>query len=108
MRTILVWMFVLLACACAAQAQDTPGPESFTDSASYTPGPAASPPLPSPIPGQASRSRENRIESGAFQLGVGYEFVRFRSSAFYASLSGLRSEERRVGKECRSRWSPYH
>src|SRR3712207_7515984 len=23
-------------------------------------------------------------------------------------LQGLRSEERRVGKECRSRWSPYH
>ena len=23
-------------------------------------------------------------------------------------LSDLRSEERRVGKECRSRWSPYH
>src|ERR1035437_701115 len=23
-------------------------------------------------------------------------------------LLGLRSEERRVGKECRSRWSPYH
>ena len=22
--------------------------------------------------------------------------------------SGRRSEERRVGKECRSRWSPYH
>ena len=22
--------------------------------------------------------------------------------------SGSRSEERRVGKECRSRWSPYH
>ena len=22
--------------------------------------------------------------------------------------SGMRSEERRVGKECRSRWSPYH
>src|SRR5574340_1699221 len=26
-------------------------------------------------------------------------------SSFYYSL---RSEERRVGKECRSRWSPYH
>src|SRR2546430_1797891 len=25
-----------------------------------------------------------------------------------ASLAGTRSEERRVGKECRSRWSPYH
>ena len=23
-------------------------------------------------------------------------------------LSVIRSEERRVGKECRSRWSPYH
>src|SRR3712207_9237563 len=23
-------------------------------------------------------------------------------------FSGFRSEERRVGKECRSRWSPYH
>src|SRR3712207_621546 len=25
-----------------------------------------------------------------------------------AERLGLRSEERRVGKECRSRWSPYH
>ena len=23
-------------------------------------------------------------------------------------ILGIRSEERRVGKECRSRWSPYH
>ena len=23
-------------------------------------------------------------------------------------IPGSRSEERRVGKECRSRWSPYH
>ena len=26
----------------------------------------------------------------------------------FARLGTLRSEERRVGKECRSRWSPYH
>src|SRR5260370_40210298 len=26
----------------------------------------------------------------------------------FGGLPGLRSEERRVGKECRSRWSPYH
>ena len=25
-----------------------------------------------------------------------------------APAVGVRSEERRVGKECRSRWSPYH
>src|SRR5258708_37614250 len=24
------------------------------------------------------------------------------------AVVGIRSEERRVGKECRSRWSPYH
>ena len=23
-------------------------------------------------------------------------------------IAAVRSEERRVGKECRSRWSPYH
>ena len=26
----------------------------------------------------------------------------------YELIGGARSEERRVGKECRSRWSPYH
>ena len=29
-------------------------------------------------------------------------------AAFWLSSLDLRSEERRVGKECRSRWSPYH
>src|SRR3712207_9219916 len=31
-----------------------------------------------------------------------------RTVAREADLSTGRSEERRVGKECRSRWSPYH
>src|SRR3712207_9085566 len=30
------------------------------------------------------------------------------SLALLRAHPGLRSEERRVGKECRSRWSPYH
>ena len=29
-------------------------------------------------------------------------------SALPSEVVDLRSEERRVGKECRSRWSPYH
>src|SRR2546430_4876715 len=29
-------------------------------------------------------------------------------AAFKLIQQSLRSEERRVGKECRSRWSPYH
>src|SRR3989441_13282515 len=31
-----------------------------------------------------------------------------RSFGHAAELDPKRSEERRVGKECRSRWSPYH
>src|SRR5260370_37718939 len=32
-----------------------------------------------------------------------------RNSGFTQNLAhSIRSEERRVGKECRSRWSPYH
>ena len=30
------------------------------------------------------------------------------STSTITSCGGQRSEERRVGKECRSRWSPYH
>ena len=31
------------------------------------------------------------------------------NSNFSSGITGMnRSEERRVGKECRSRWSPYH
>ena len=29
-------------------------------------------------------------------------------TGYSPDLASLRSEERRVGKECRSRWSPYH
>ena len=32
----------------------------------------------------------------------------FNSPVFILKKELLRSEERRVGKECRSRWSPYH
>ena len=48
--------------------------------------------------------------------GLGWQFITFPIlvGAFFVGqlLGGLlnhnRSEERRVGKECRSRWSPYH
>ena len=30
------------------------------------------------------------------------------SSTAAHAIDNVRSEERRVGKECRSRWSPYH
>src|SRR2546426_12024657 len=30
------------------------------------------------------------------------------STGRFKAIDGMRSEERRVGEECRSRWSPYH
>ena len=40
------------------------------------------------------------------------DFIAFNKQALKDTLSTpnyhVRSEERRVGKECRSRWSPYH
>ena len=35
-------------------------------------------------------------------------FRRQDNAKWYAVILTVRSEERRVGKECRSRWSPYH
>ena len=40
---------------------------------------------------------------GAFFFDIGMHIM-----SFYGYEDKLRSEERRVGKECRSRWSPYH
>ena len=34
--------------------------------------------------------------------------IQTRKDIFEKMAEPLRSEERRVGKECRSRWSPYH
>ena len=35
-------------------------------------------------------------------------FQTLAESTTFKKYLGGRSEERRVGKECRSRWSPYH
>src|SRR2546429_2148198 len=46
-----------------------------------------------------------------FLDGGSYEYGDNKIAVNYGSLLGgifNRSEERRVGKECRSRWSPYH
>ena len=42
-------------------------------------------------------------------LKISGEFKPFQDVDVHAKVAGyIRSEERRVGKECRSRWSPYH
>ena len=49
------------------------------------------------------------ISLGVIYGSVAYEFAKEGSRfSFMPELRLGRSEERRVGKECRSRWSPYH
>ena len=52
----------------------------------------------------------NQVESAALDnafAAAGCALVDFREQADIYMVT-TRSEERRVGKECRSRWSPYH
>src|SRR5258708_25146235 len=58
--------------------------------------------------GVMDRTADRRLE---FRL-IGFPLVEFfdqpRPFRGFAESFDNRSEERRVGKECRSRWSPYH
>ena len=47
---------------------------------------------------------------GEARYGIlgGYDRLALSLGVCVATELALRSEERRVGKECRSRWSPYH
>ena len=46
--------------------------------------------------------------TGGFPTGANRYFARAQDNDAAWSNVVTRSEERRVGKECRSRWSPYH
>ena len=58
------------------------------------------------------RSEEKHLRQiiEGFKSFFDYIFIDFPPSSSRLSeiLLDIRSEERRVGKECRSRWSPYH
>ena len=63
---------------------------------------------PSPIQSQAiPLLLEGRDLLGCAQTGTG-KTAAFAFPILQTLYETHRSEERRVGKECRSRWSPYH
>src|SRR2546429_5601926 len=63
-------------------------------------GPDTDPDEPGGNPPQKGEAREEADGEGRLQ--------RPRAGQDRADEAPLRSEERRGGKECRSRWSPYH
>src|SRR2546430_15624211 len=83
-------------------------------------------PSHTPTDGVGDSSRSS-VPTGTFIVGEGGVYPHMKATIFTwefppniyggagvhakyiaTSLAKLRSEERRVGKECRSRWSPYH
>ena len=58
---------------------------------------------------QGSQKRKSELYGLIFDPDetIGYQAL-WACSHFSADENKWRSEERRVGKECRSRWSPYH
>ena len=48
------------------------------------------------------------VLTGAQRIFSGISVFSLLAIPFFILAGNLRSEERRVGKECRSRWSPYH
>ena len=48
------------------------------------------------------------IIGGRLKAGLTAEEIEYFGKKGQAIAKASRSEERRVGKECRSRWSPYH
>src|SRR3712207_9348733 len=65
-------------------------------------------------PASSQTGQGSPAQQGQAQYSQGYspqgQPLQGQSSQGYSSQaqSSQRSEERRVGKECRSRWSPYH
>src|SRR2546430_4183804 len=57
---------------------------------------------------EADRHLQPIHERGRVLHRSDLETVLWDATSGTAVLAGFRSEERRVGKECRSRWSPYH
>ena len=53
--------------------------------------------------------KETKLGNTALSVGVIDTFVAVLAGLIiFPAAFSVRSEERRVGKECRSRWSPYH
>src|SRR3712207_2182431 len=55
-----------------------------------------------------STSLEDQQQTVARALGLGARHIDVGQRPEEGHVVLARSEERRVGKECRSRWSPYH
>src|SRR2546427_12736186 len=91
MRVLVGALLLALVSASTASAQATGGAEDNLKQKNIA--------LPPPVTPVANYVPAVRVGNLLFLSGLG---------PGQSTPRGKRSEERRVGKECRSRWSPYH
>ena len=119
-RLTAVFLLLLILCGCSTPtAPDTiVMPQTSTETRTE-PAPVSAEPEPgvfhleyeqTALPEPLSAVTALTVLDGTFLLGgvseTGLALVRLTAEGKSEELP--RSEERRVGKECRSRWSPYH
>ena len=123
MRKKIAALLLALSCLGSAEAQKHrrhPDPERFPDTAEVYNRLESVPPF--------GIYKDNYIVTGSsfsggkltknnsdakFQISIRHRLIKgvlpFHTYLFLTyTQKSFRSEERRVGKECRSRWSPYH
>src|SRR2546429_1813942 len=106
MKTIYTVTAMLALClseCAAARAQQTTNSTSTPSTTPAQPPPAVVKKEPAPSPDKYPLAEAVRI----LESGDASRSTPAKHAPTVPALSG-RSEERRVGKECRSRWSPYH
>ena len=94
-------MIVFLLLLLGAVMNDTSARDviSFNTGWQFKKGPFSTDPM------RASAQWDGKWEEVTIPHTWNAKDMQVKADAFY---EGVRSEERRVGKECRSRWSPYH
>ena len=104
----------LAGCVQSPASRTAAAPAQPQQPPQQVPGQDCAPPV---YPQEALQARMSGVSMMAFLVGSDgtVRESRLLKSSGYAMLDQaaeaalkLRSEERRVGKECRSRWSPYH
>ena len=101
--------------AGAPKPQTPPAAPPAVAQAPAAPKPAPAPPVPFPQDSKIAFVDMNVIaQNSAAGKDASKKLQEFQTkkvgelSEKNKQLTAMRSEERRVGKECRSRWSPYH
>ena len=82
------------------------------DAKTKSTGPVVIDGLEFPFPDYPEQGNAIEVADGIFWVTTPVPFVGLKQVNLWLLRDGdgwtMRSEERRVGKECRSRWSPYH